>query len=104
MIILAYMGGYNHTEDAIRICEMYDNLFIDTSACPYLHRIKEAIHRLGEGGVLFGSDGSGCNPALELQKIRSLGLSENEERLVLHDNIVSILERVRHEAPGEGSR
>jgi predicted TIM-barrel fold metal-dependent hydrolase len=103
-IILAHMGGYHHTEDAIRICEKYDNLLLDTSACPYPHRIKEAIQRIGAGRVLFGSDGPGCNPALELKKIRRLGLSENEERLVLHDNIVSILERVRHEAPGKGPR
>jgi predicted TIM-barrel fold metal-dependent hydrolase len=52
--------------------------------------------------VLFGSDGPGCNPALELKKIRRIGLSENEERLVLHDNIVSILERVRHEVSRKG--
>jgi predicted TIM-barrel fold metal-dependent hydrolase len=103
-IILAHMGGYHHTEDAIRICEKYDNLLLDTSACPYPLRIKEAIQRIGAGRVLFGSDGPGCNPALELKKIQRLGLSENEERLVLHDNIVSILERVRHGALRKGPR
>jgi predicted TIM-barrel fold metal-dependent hydrolase len=103
-IILAHMGGYHHTDDAIRVCERYDNLLVDTSACPYPHKIKEAIERLGAHRVLFGSDGPGCNPKLELQKIMRLGLSENEQRLVLHENIASILERVgRHKASGGGS-
>ena len=98
-IILAHMGGYHHTEDAIALCERYENLLLDTSACPYPHRISEAIERLGAHRVLFGSDGPGCNPALELRKIERLGLPENERRLVLHDNIASLLERVRHEPP-----
>lgn len=103
-IILAHMGGYHHTDDAIQVCEKYDNLLLDTSACPYPQKIKEAIERLGANRVLFGSDGPGCNPKLELQKVKRIGLSENEEQMVFHDNIASLLERVRHEASGRGAR
>ncbi len=104
-IVLAHMGGYHHTDDTIRVCERYENLLVDTSACPYSHKIKEAIERLGAHRVLFGSDGPGCNPKLELRKIMRIGLWENERRLVLHDNIASILERVgRNKASGGGSR
>lgn len=102
-IILAHMGGYHHTEDAIRVCEKYDNLLVDTSACPYPDKIREAVERLGARRVLFGSDGPGCNPKLELQKIKRIGLAEDEERMVFHDNIMSILERVRHDTSGSGS-
>jgi predicted TIM-barrel fold metal-dependent hydrolase len=101
---LAHMGGYHHTEDAIGLCEKYDNLLLDTSACPYPHRIAEAIRRIGADRVLFGSDGPGCNPALELRKIRRLDLSQSEEQLVLHDNIASILERVRNGYSEGGNR
>jgi predicted TIM-barrel fold metal-dependent hydrolase len=103
-IILAHMGGYHHTDDAIRVCERYDNLLVDTSACPYPHKIREAVERLGAHRVLFGSDGPGCNPGLELRKVMRLGLSEGEQRLLLHDNIASILERVRHRVARGGSR
>jgi uncharacterized protein len=103
-IILAHLGGYHHTDDAIRICERYDNLLVDTSACPYPHKVKEAIEKLGAHRVLFGSDGPGCNPKLELQKIMRVGLSEDEQRLVLHDNIMSVLERVRHQLSARGPR
>jgi uncharacterized protein len=104
-VILAHMGGYHHTDDAIRLCEKYESLLVDTSACPYPDKIREAIERLGAHRVLFGSDGPGCNPKLELQKIRRIGLSEDEQRMVLHDNIASILERVKHTTTsGNGSR
>lgn len=103
-IILAHMGGYHHTDDAIQVCEKYDNLLLDTSACPYPQKIKEAIERLGANRVLFGSDGPGCNPKLELQKVKRIGLSENEEQMVFHDNIALLLERVGHEASGRGAR
>jgi hypothetical protein len=62
-IILTHMGGYHHTEDAIQICERYENLLLDTSACPYPHEIKRAIERLGAHRVLFGSDGTSSRPA-----------------------------------------
>jgi len=103
-IIMAHMGGYYHTDDAIEMCERYENLLLDTSACPYPDKIREAVARIGAQRVLFGSDGPGCNPKLELQKIRRCGLSESEERMVLHDNIASILERVRHKARGGRAR
>ena len=103
-IILAHMGGYHHTEDAIRVCEKYDNLLLDTSACPYPDKIREAVERLGARRILFGSDGPGCNPKLELQKIKHIGLAEDGERMILHDNIASILERVRHDFSRSGSR
>lgn len=103
-IILAHMGGYHHTEDAIGVCEKYENLLLDTSACPYPDRIREAVGRVGAHRVLFGSDGPGCNPKLELRKMAYVGLTERDERLVLHDNIAAILERVRHAYPGEPVR
>lgn len=103
-IILAHMGGYYHTDDAIEVCERYENLLLDTSANPYPYRIREAIDRIGAERVLFGSDGPGCNPKLELQKIARASLTKSERQLVLHDNIASILERVRHQSPGKGHR
>jgi predicted TIM-barrel fold metal-dependent hydrolase len=103
-IILAHMGGYHHTQDAIEVCERYENLLLDTSACPYPARIKEAIGRIGANRVLFGSDGPGCNPKLELRKLEYAGLTEGQERLVLHENITSILDRVRHERPRRARR
>jgi predicted TIM-barrel fold metal-dependent hydrolase len=95
-IIMAHCGGYYHPDQAIAVAERYDNLMIDTSAIPYPEKLREAVRRLGPERVLFGSDGPGCNPALELKKVDLMGLNERERRLVLNENVLALLERVRH--------
>ena len=93
-IIMGHMGGYAHVEDALNVAERYDNIYLDTSAMPYPHKIKEAVTRIGAERVLFGSDGPGCNPALEIEKVRLAGLSIYEEKKVFAENIMALLERV----------
>jgi uncharacterized protein len=93
-IILAHMGGYSHTNDALAVAGRYDNVLLDTSAMPYPGKIKEAIERVGPERVLFASDGPGCNPALEVAKIRQLNLSPREEERIFCENILKLLERV----------
>lgn len=94
-IILGHMGGYFHVEDAIQVAERYDNIILETSAVPYPDKIREAVRRVGAERVVFGSDGPGCNPTLELEKVRQAKLSPGQERLVIGENIMRLLERVR---------
>lgn len=94
-IILGHMGGYFHVDDAIEVAERYENVVLETSAVPYPDKIGEAVRRIGAERVIFGSDGPGCNPALEVDKVRMAGLTAEEERLVLAENILRILGRVR---------
>jgi len=93
-IILGHMGGYFHVDDAIEVAERYDNIVLETSAVPYPHKIAEAVRRVGAKRVIFGSDGPGCNPTLEVEKVRMAQLSSDDERLVLSDNILRLIERV----------
>ena len=94
-IILGHMGGYFHVDDAIAVAERYANIVLETSAVPYPDKIGEAVRRLGAERMIFGSDGPGCNPALEVEKVRLAGLSPEDERRVLAGNILRLLERVR---------
>ncbi|MEX2542021.1 MAG: amidohydrolase family protein [Trueperaceae bacterium] len=96
-IIMAHCGGYFHADEAIAVAEEYDNLMIDTSAIPYPDKLAEAVRRLGPQRVLFGSDGPGCNPALELRKLELAGLSERDMDLLLWENMASLLDRVKHD-------
>ena len=89
------MGGYFHVDDAIAVAERYANIVLETSAVPYPDKIGEAVRRLGAERMIFGSDGPGCNPALEVEKVRLAGLSPEDERRVLAGNILRLLERVR---------
>lgn len=92
-IIVAHMGGYNHTSDAIAVAERYENVLLDTSAMPYPDKIKTAVERLGAERILFASDGPGCNPILEVAKIRKLKLSPEVEKKIFCENIMRLLEK-----------
>lgn len=95
IIIMGHMGGFYHTDDAINIAEKFENIYLDTSAMPYPKVIKQAVDKIGADRVIFGSDGPGCNPALEIKKIEMACLSENQLSKVMGENILSILEGVR---------
>lgn len=90
-IILGHMGGYFHVDEAIAVAERHENLVLETSAMPYPGKIREAIDRVGAERVLFASDGPGCRPHLELNKVLLAGLTADEERRVLHDNVARLL-------------
>lgn len=85
-IILGHMGGYFHVRDAIEVAVRNRNIILETSAMPYPRRIKEACETIGPERIMFGSDGPGCDPRLELHKVRLAGLSDAELSLVLVDN------------------
>lgn len=90
-IILGHMGGYFHVDEAIRVAERYENVMLETSAMPYPQRIREAVDRVGAERVLFASDGPGCRPHLELDKVLLARLGPQEERRVLYANAAELL-------------
>lgn len=96
MVIMGHMGGYYHYEAALRLSKEIPNLLVDTSAIPYPSIIRRAVDTLGAERVLYASDGPGCLPALEVEKIRQAGLNDDEEGLVFAGNIQRILQGVRH--------
>jgi predicted TIM-barrel fold metal-dependent hydrolase len=69
------------------------NVYTDTSGVKRFDYVVEAIRRGGARKVLFGSDGPWLHPGLELHKIRLLGLSPQDEALVLGGNILRLLRR-----------
>lgn len=95
-IILGHMGGFFHVDEAIGVAVRHPNLLLETSAMPYPAKIREAVERVGANRVLFASDGPGCRPLLELEKVRMAGLTDDDLRLVLHDNIANLLDQVEH--------
>lgn len=90
-IILGHMGGYFHVRDAMRAATRLPNLILETSAMPYPRMIKEAVDLLGAERILFASDGPGCDPLLEVEKVRRAGLSPEQEELLFRGNIERIL-------------
>jgi len=93
-IILGHMGGYFHVRDAIRVAKRLPNLILETSAMPYPRMIKETVDQLGAHRLLFASDGPGCDPLLEVEKVKRAGLTPEEEHLIFEGNIARILGEV----------
>ncbi|WP_051341735.1 amidohydrolase family protein [Pseudonocardia spinosispora] len=90
-VVLAHIGGFGHTEDAIAVAEALPNVYLDTSAMPYPAAIADAVDRAGPDRVLFGSDAPGCPAPLELAKVRLAGLAEDDLDKVLGGNALRLL-------------
>lgn len=90
-VILAHMGGFFHSNDAIEVAKKYKNVYIDTCEMPIINEIKRAVKELGADKVLFGTDIPTDNPLFEIEKIKSIGLLKEEEDLIFYKNIARIL-------------
>jgi uncharacterized protein len=92
-LILAHMGLSDLWREALDAAARYPNILLDTTAAPSL-AIQVAVERLGAERVVYGSDmpfGGHSNVLFQIQKIRDLGLGEPTERLILGDNMRTLL-------------
>jgi predicted TIM-barrel fold metal-dependent hydrolase len=71
----------------------HPNIYADTSGVRRFDLLAQAVERAGASKILFGSDGPWLHPAVELSKVRALGLSAAEERLVLGENFLRLIAR-----------
>lgn len=95
-IILGHCGGYFHVKDAIRVAQRCPNIILETSAMPYPAMIRQAVEAVGADRILFASDGPGCDPSIEVKKVKLAGLSQDEENKLFFANIDNMLRAVRH--------
>jgi uncharacterized protein len=56
--------------------------------------IKRAVDEIGPERVIFASDGPGCDPRIEVEKVRLAGLSSADEQLVFGANVERLLAQV----------
>jgi len=71
------------------------NIFTDTSGIRRFDLLQQAARRSSARKILFGSDGPWLHPGLELAKVHLLGLTHDEEQLVLGGNLIRLIQRVR---------
>lgn len=69
----------------------HPNVFTDSSGVRRFDLLGEAVQRAGAHKLLFGSDGPWLHPAVELAKIKLLGLPPRAESLVLGANLLGLL-------------
>ena len=73
----------------------HPNVFTDTSGIRRFDLLEQALRRAGAKKILFGSDGPWLHPAVELAKVRALGMHDADEKLVLAGNFLRLIARVR---------
>jgi len=93
--IIAHLGSFADDwrahERVIEQMGRYPNVLGDTSGVRRFDYLVQAIRRAGPTKLLFGSDGPWLHPAIELHKIRLLGLPRKAEALVLGLNARKLL-------------
>lgn len=87
-IILGHMGHGHivYINAAIEVAEKHENVLLETSAMPMHSKIKEAVAKVGEDKVMYGSDMPFGHPAYEIKKVEVAGLTKKQLNLVLEDN------------------
>jgi predicted TIM-barrel fold metal-dependent hydrolase len=92
-IVMLHMGhGHGvYIQAAINTAKRYDNIILETSGMPMHTKIREAVRTVGERRVAYGSDIPFHHTSVELQRVKMAGLTEDELRLVIHDNAQALL-------------
>lgn len=72
----------------------HPNIYADTSGVRRFDLLEQAVRRAGAGKILFGTDGPWLHPAVELSKVKVLGLPASEERMVLGGNLLRLISKV----------
>jgi predicted TIM-barrel fold metal-dependent hydrolase len=100
-IVLGHMGlDQDHYHLVPEIVQKTPNVYLDTSQTPDNPELVfvAPMKKLGDGRLLFGSDGHMLSPEVNLRKLEVAmelyGLSEAEARAILRDNAVKLLSGV----------
>ncbi len=93
--IIPHLGGFaddwmTHVLLIDQLCR-FPNVYADTSGVRYWDCLVQAVKRAGPHKILFGSDGPLLHPAVELYKIKMLGLPRRQEALITGGNIARLL-------------
>lgn len=92
-VIMLHMGhGHGvYIQAAINIAKRNDNIWLETSGMPMHSKIKEAMVRVGEDRVMYGSDSPFHEPAVEIDRICSADLTDEQLRMIFYENAHKIL-------------
>jgi len=94
----SFADDWRAQQTVIDLLARHPNVYADTSGVRRFDLLAEALRRAGPRKVLFGSDGPWLHPAVELSKVRVLGLLPYQEHLVLGGNWLRLTAAARSRA------
>ncbi len=92
-MIGAHLGGWSVWDRAERLLSGFENLRVDTSSSFHWlgkDRAREIIRAFGADRVMFGTDYPMWSQTRELEYLRSLGLTGEEEEKILWKNCAGL--------------
>jgi len=99
--IIAHLGSFlddfRALQQVVDQLVRYPNVYADTSAVRRFDYIVEAVKRAGPSKLIFGTDGPWLHPALEVYKIKLLGLAPKDQALVLSGNAMRLMKRAKRQ-------
>lgn len=94
-MIMAHMGGNEHWDEVEEVlCGKFKNLYLDTSLCAKAmtgEQCLRIIRKHGADKILLGSDCPWDNAANTIEKLRNIGLSEDEQHMIFAENAKRVL-------------
>jgi hypothetical protein len=94
LVIGAHFAGWSIWQEATEKLAGTPNLYVDLSSSLYAlssDEAKELIYAYGVDRVLWGTDYPMWESESEMEFFRKIGLSPEEERMILYDNSAKIL-------------
>ena len=91
-ILMGHVGGYFNSREALIAAREHENILLESSAFPHVRVLQEAVDELGADRVIYGSDMPPANPKVELEKIRTLDLTDDQRESILWRNASEILD------------
>ena len=101
-VIIPHMGQLNGGWELMEEFYNEKHVFFDTSVAT-LEVVEQILNSIGPERVVFGSDVSGTSepffnfPAVELEKLSRLSLSDTDRSLILGGNIERLIDRILSE-------
>ena len=90
-MVLLHLGTSLY-QDCMFVAKKCNNVYLETSQCPYLHRIgRLLVDKVGADRVIWGSDIPYHYEEVEKRKIELAGLREDETRLVMGENALRLV-------------
>jgi predicted TIM-barrel fold metal-dependent hydrolase len=89
-VIMDHMGYRYWAADAIEAAKRAPNIYLATTAVMEPFFIDQAINALGVDRIVFGSNGPFVIPKMQVEVIKHLGLSQQEEAKIMGETLAKL--------------